>query len=201
MRARRSAGFHESRGLFQLMSNRSARAVQGRLPHSFDQWRHAGLILTTIQFEISPRHVQRGNAPPRSQAHEISGCGLGAGRFESKGLDERSKLLGRDTLCQKMKIGVARDSDCGNNVKFAVRLRLPASTRFAFAFVNGIAEIMPSGICQRRKRFHQRTQRNGLIGILPVACEDSAGPRIQQKIRCFTSCVVTLENFDSRLRE
>jgi len=34
-----------------------------------------------------------------------------------------------------------------------------------------------------------------------VACEDSAGPRIQQKVRCFASCVVELENFDSGLRE
>jgi hypothetical protein len=100
-----------------------------------------------------------------------------------------------------MKIGIARDGDSGNHVKFAMGLRLPASTRFAFAFIDGIAEIMPSGICQRGKRLYQRTQRNGFLGILPVTCEDSAGPRIQQKIRYFTSCVVTLENFDSGLRE
>jgi hypothetical protein len=124
------------------------------LPHSFDQWRHAGLILAAIQFEISPRHMQRGNAPLRSQAHEISGCGLGGGRFESEGVDERSKLLWRDTLRQKMKIGIAGDRDCGNNVNFAVRLRVPATGGFAFAFVHGIAEIVRFGVCQRRKRFH-----------------------------------------------
>ena len=125
----------------------------------------------------------------------------GSGQVQSESCGRRDDVRAGHARGEHSKIRIAGVSDGSGDADLSVPVRQPAAGCVSATCMNRIVKLMLFAVGQGDERFHQRTQRNRLVGIVPTRREQDPGLDIQKEIRDFPAGKFPLQNLGSGLRE